>query len=295
MEQKINLKDFKYIPGKSPKLKSHPNSIPDIYDNKKDYIKDLDDYTEKIKELQTMMYAQDKYSLLLIFQGMDTSGKDGAIKHVMSGINPAGVQVFTFKKPSSTELDHDWMWRTTNCLPERGRIGIFNRSYYEEVLVVKVHPKILREYQRIPKELIEDESKVWADRYRDINQFEDFLHRNGTKVVKFFLNISKDEQKSRLLDRIDRPDKNWKMSLADIEERAYWEAYQDAYQELLDKTSTEDSPWYVIPGNDKKNARLIISQVILSELEKLHLKFPEVSEEFRAQLQEVRDILMKEE
>lgn len=294
MEQKIKAEDFKYIPGKSPVLSKHPNSIPDIYDNKKDYVKDLLAYRKQIEVLQTMMYAQDKYSLLLIFQGMDTSGKDGAIKHVMSGINVAGVQVYSFKKPTSVELDHDFMWRTTQSLPERGRIGIFNRSYYEEVLVVKVHPKILRDYQRIPAEFIKDEAKVFEQRYEDIKQFEDFLHRNGTRVVKFFLNISKDEQKARLIDRIDRPDKNWKMSLGDIEERKYWAEYQNAYQDLLDKTSTKNSPWYVIPGNDKKNARLIISQIVLAEMDNFHLKFPEVTEEFKAQLQEVKEVLEKE-
>ena len=294
MEHKIKIDDFRYIPGKSPELSSLPNSIPDIYDDKKDYEKDLEAYTEEIKVLQTMMYAQDKYSLLVIFQGMDTSGKDGAIKHVMSGINPAGVQVYSFKKPSSIELDHDWMWRTTECLPERGRIGIFNRSYYEEVLVVKVHPKILREYQRIPAEFIQDEEKVWAERYQDINNFEDYLHRNGTRVVKIFLNISKEEQKSRLIDRIDRPEKNWKMSLADVEERKSWAEYQNAYQDMLNKTSTKSGPWYVVPGNDKKNARLIISKIILAELDELKLKFPEVTDAFKAELQAVKEVLENE-
>jgi PPK2 family polyphosphate:nucleotide phosphotransferase len=295
MELKIDVEQFRYVPGKSPLLKDLPNKVDDFYDNKSDYAEDLERYTEKIQKLQAEMYAHDRYALLLVFQGMDTAGKDGAIKHVMSGINPAGVQVYSFKKPSDLELDHDWMWRTTCCLPERGRIGIFNRSYYEEVLVVKVHPKILREYQRIPKSLIQDEAKVWADRYADINHFEDYLHRNGTRVVKFFLNISKDEQRERLLARIDEPEKNWKMSLADVDERQHWEAYQSAYQDLLSKTSTERAPWYVVPANDKKNARLIISQVVLRELEKLEMHYPEVTDEFRAKLQAVREVLAKED
>lgn len=291
MEHRIKIGDFKYVPGKSPKLSERPNEIPDVYEDKDHYEDMMAEYTSQMQSLQDMLYAYDRYSLLLIFQGMDTSGKDGAIKHVMSGINVTGVQVFSFKKPSDMELDHDWMWRTTCCLPERGRIGIFNRSYYEEVLVVKVHPKILREYQRIPHDLIEDEAKVWDDRYRDINNFEDFQYRNGCRVVKFFINISKDEQKKRLMDRIDQPEKNWKMSLQDVEERKHWDEYMDAYQSLLDQTSTPNCPWYVVPGNDKKNARLIISRIILHELKSLDMHFPEVTDEFRARLQEVKDFL----
>jgi PPK2 family polyphosphate:nucleotide phosphotransferase len=291
MESKIKIEDFLYVPGKSAKLSKIPNEIPDVYKNKDEYEELMAEYTERMQSLQDMLYAYDRYSLLLIFQGMDTAGKDGAIKHVMSGINVTGVQVFTFKRPSDMELDHDWMWRTTCCLPERGRIGIFNRSYYEEVLVVKVHPEILRNYQRVPHDLIADENKVWEDRYKDINNFEDFQHRNGCRVVKFFLNISKEEQKKRLLDRIDQPEKNWKMSLQDVEERKDWEKYMDCYQELLDKTSSPNSPWYVIPGNDKKNARLIISRIILGELKSLDMHFPEVTDEFRAKLKAVKDVL----
>ena len=291
MESKIKIEDFRYAPGKSANLSKIPTEIPDVYKNKDEYEDLMGEYTEKMQSLQDMLYAYDRYSLLLIFQGMDTAGKDGAIKHVMSGINVTGVQVFTFKRPSDMELDHDWMWRTTCCLPERGRIGIFNRSYYEEVLVVKVHPEILRNVQRIPHDLIADENKVWEDRYKDINHFEDFQHRNGCRVVKFFLNISKEEQKKRLLDRIDQPEKNWKMSLQDVEERKDWEKYMDAYQELLDKTSSPNSPWYVIPANDKKNARLIISRIILGELKSLDMHFPEVTDEFRAKLKAVKDVL----
>jgi PPK2 family polyphosphate:nucleotide phosphotransferase len=293
MENKIKVENFLYRPGKSPKLSDLPHKIPDLYEDKEEYEDLMSEYGKKLESLQDMLYAYDRYSLLLIFQGMDTSGKDGAIKHVMNEINVAGVQVFTFKKPSEMELEHDWMWRTTCCLPERGRIGIFNRSYYEEVLVVKVHPKILRESQRIPPELVEDEKKVFRDRYKDINNFEDFQYRNGCRVVKFFLNISSDEQKERLLDRIEQPEKNWKMSLQDVEERKHWNKYMDAYQDVLNETSTELSPWYVVPGNDKKNARLIISRIVLAELQKLKMHFPNVTDEFRAKLQEVREYLEK--
>lgn len=293
MESKINLDAFRYIPGKSPRLSQRPHKVDDFYEDKKEYTEMMEAYGEAMEEMQAMMYAQDRYAMLIIFQGMDTSGKDGAIKHVMSGVNPAGIQVFTFKKPSDIELDHDWMWRTTNCVPERGRIGIFNRSYYEEVLVVKVHPKILRGYQRIPAPLIQDEAKVFEDRYRDITQFEDYLVRNGTHVVKIFLNISKDEQRDRLLARIEEPDKNWKMSLQDVVERESWDQYMAAYQDLLDKTSADHAPWYVVPGNGKRNARLIISQIILAEMKKLHLAYPEVTDEFRAKLNEVREYLQK--
>lgn len=291
MDHKIDISQFKYVPGKSAKLSKTPNKIPDVYKNTEDFDEMMAEYMEKMQSLQDMLIAYDRYSLLLIFQGMDTSGKDGAIKHVMSGINVTGVQVFTFKRPSDMELDHDWMWRTTCCLPERGRIGIFNRSYYEEVLVVKVHPKILREYQRIPLDLIADESKVWEDRYKDIKNFEDFQYRNGCRVVKFFMNMSKEEQKQRLMDRIEQPEKNWKMSLQDVEERKVWDDYMNAYQEVLDKTSTPECPWYVIPADDKKNARLIISRIILHELKSLDMRFPEVTDEFRAKLQEVKDFL----
>lgn len=291
MEHRIKVEDYRYVPGQSQRLVAIPQEIPDVYEDKDEYEDMMEEYMEQMQSLQDMLYAYDRYSLLLIFQGMDTAGKDGAIKHVMSGINVTGIQVFTFKRPSDLELDHDWMWRTTCCLPERGRIGIFNRSYYEEVLVVKVHPEILRNYQRIPHDLIADEAQVWEDRYRDINQFEDYQYRNGCRVVKFFLNISKDEQKRRLLDRIDQPEKNWKMSLQDVEERKDWDRYMAAYQDLLDKTSTAHCPWYVIPANDKKNARLIISRIVLAEIKKLDMHFPEVTDAFRAKLQEVKDYL----
>lgn len=291
MNLKIDLQDFYYDPQHSGPVSELPNEVAPLYEKKKQYKKFLEEYTEEIHDLQNVMYAHDRYSLLLVFQGMDTAGKDGAIRHVMTGINPAGVQVFSFKKPTSKELDHDWMWRTSRCTPERGRIGIFNRSYYEEVLVVKVHPTIVQKYQRIPNEHIADLENLWEERYADIRNFENMLYRNGTRVVKFFINISKDEQKERLLARIDTPEKNWKMSPADVKERGYWDNYQQAYEDLLKNTSTETAPWYVIPGNDKKNARLIISQIVLHHLRGLDMHYPEVTEEFRNNLAEVRKVL----
>lgn len=291
MNLKIDPAELRYVPGKSQPLVKLPNEIAPLYEKKKDYKDQLEDYREAIHDLQYMMYAHDRYSLLCVFQGMDTSGKDGAIRHVFSGVNPAGIDIQSFKKPSDIELSHDWMWRTTKALPERGRIGIFNRSYYEEVLVVKVHPKILNKYQHIPDEFKKEEETVWQQRYQDIVNFEDFLHRNGTKVVKFFLNISRDEQRARLIDRIDRPEKNWKMSLGDVEERQYWNDYQQAYQDLLTATSTEDSPWYVIPGNDKKNARLMVAQVVLHHLGQMDMQYPDVADDFREELKTVREQL----
>ena len=294
MNLKIDTNNYRIQPDQSVDLSGIPTQVEPLYEKKKEYRKLLESYSDSIREYQAMMYAQDKYSLLLVFQGMDTAGKDGAIKHVMSGINPAGFMISSFKKPSSNELDHDWMWRSTKQLPQRGRIGIFNRSYYEEVLVVKVHPKILTDYQRIPKEFTVDVDAVFQQRYADIRNFETFLHRNGTKVVKFFIHISKEEQRQRFLERIDIPEKNWKLTAADIRERGYWDDYQKAYAEALAATSTEDSPWYAIPGDDKKNARLIISQIVLKEISKLDLRYPEVTDEHRAELQEIRKQLESE-
>ena len=295
MDIRIDPEQFRFRPGESASVQDQATQIEPLYDSKKEYRKMLKEYVEEIHDLHGLMYAHNRYSLLLIFQGMDTAGKDGAIRHVMSGVNPAGVQVFSFKKPSSEELDHDWMWRTSKCLPERGRIGIFNRSYYEEVLVVRVHPEIATKYQRIPPEFIpEDLDKLFDQRYEDIVQFEDYLYRNGTHVIKFFLHISKEEQRQRLLSRIDRPEKNWKMSLADVEERSYWDDYEDAFQKMLEGTSRKNLPWYVIPGDDKKNARLIISQIILNHLNALDMHYPKVDDAFRDKLQEVRKRLENE-
>jgi PPK2 family polyphosphate:nucleotide phosphotransferase len=229
--------------------------------------------------------------LLLIFQAMDAAGKDGAIRHVMSGVNPQGCQVFSFKHPSATELEHDFLWRTTRSLPERGRIGIFNRSYYEEVLIVRVHPEILRT-QGLPDALL-DESEIWNERYRSIAELEDHLYRNGTRIIKFFLHLSKEEQRKRFLERIDEPDKNWKFSLSDIHERGYWAQYMTAYENCLSATSTDHAPWYVVPADDKENARLIVSQVILDAFNELEMAYPKTTAKRRRELKSIRKLLAK--
>ena len=236
--------------------------------------------------LQQLLYASNRYAVLLIFQAMDAAGKDGAIKHVMSGVNPQGCQVFSFKHPSPTELQHDFLWRTTRDLPERGRIGIFNRSYYEEVLIVRVHREILLS-EGLP-DVPGDDNAVWHDRYRSIADLERHLHGNGTRIIKFFLHLSKEEQRKRFLERIDEPEKNWKFSLADIEERKFWKHYMKAYEECLGATSTSGAPWYVVPADDKKNARLIVSQIVLDALEELEMTYPKTSEERREELLSIR-------
>ena len=227
----------------------------------------LEAHVEALSSLQRLHYASNRYALLLIFQAMDAAGKDGAIRHVMSGVNPQGCEVFSFKQPSTEELEHDFLWRTTRRLPERGRIGIFNRSYYEEVLVVRVHPEILRS-QGLSDESL-DEKTLWKERYRSIVDLEEHLHRNGTRIIKFFLHLSQEEQRKRFLARIDEPDKNWKFSLADIRERKYWKHYMKAYEACLTATSTTDAPWHVVPADDKENARLIVSQILLDALVRL--------------------------
>jgi PPK2 family polyphosphate:nucleotide phosphotransferase len=239
-----------------------------------------------------LLYAHNRYALLLIFQAMDAAGKDSAIKHVMSGINPQGCQVSSFKHPSAEELEHDFLWRTTCRLPERGHIGIFNRSYYEEVLVARVHPEILRG-QLMPEELLEDKD-IWKHRFQSIVDFEKLLHRNGTRVVKFFLHISKEEQKRRFLRRIDEPEKNWKFSIYDIHERNFWKQYMRAYEQCLSATSTGDAPWHVIPSDDKPNARLIISEIVVRVLKSLKMGSLEPDKERRRELLKIRKLLVKE-
>jgi len=253
---KINSKDFRVRPGAKVKLKDWPTKVKPFFKSKKRYDKLLEEDAEKLSALQQLHYASHRRALLLIFQGMDAAGKDGAIRHVLSGVNPQGCEVFSFKQPSAEELEHDFLWRTTRRLPERGRIGIFNRSYYEEVLVVRVHPEILCS-QMLPKEL-RDEKTIWKERFRSITDLEQHLHRNGTRVIKFFLHLSKDEQRRRFLERINEPEKNWKFSLADIHERGYWKHYVKAYEDCLTATSTGEAPWYVVPADDKENARLIV-------------------------------------
>src|SRR5580692_6909933 len=258
---KINSKDFRVRPGAKVKLKKWPTTVKPFCKSKKHYEKLLKAHVEKLSVLQRLHYASNRYALLLIFQGMDAAGKDGAICHVMSGVNPAGCQVSSFKEPSADELEHDFLWRTAHQLPARGQIGIFNRSYYEEVLIVRVHPELLRS-QGLSEEL-RDEKNFWEQRYRSIVDLESHLYRNGTRIVKIFLHLSREEQRKRFLDRLDEPEKNWKFSLADIHERGYWKEYRNAYEACLSATSMHHAPWYAVPADDKENARLIVSQIVL--------------------------------
>jgi PPK2 family polyphosphate:nucleotide phosphotransferase len=288
---KINIKDFRVSAGEKVKLNKWPTQVKPIYQSEKKYKELLKKQVEELSAYQQLQYASNSYAVLLIFQAMDAAGKDGAIRHVMSGINPQGCQVFSFKHPSAEELDHDFLWRTTQALPERGRIGIFNRSYYEEVLIVRVHPEILQA-QGIPDGL-SNKKTIWEERYRSIVNLENHLHRNGTRIVKFFLHLSEEEQRKRFLERIDEPEKNWKFSLADIEERKFWKQYMHAYEECLSATSTRNAPWYVVPADDKENARLIISQIILDTFKALKLTYPKPSAEHSRELQLIRKQLAK--
>ena len=286
---KIDADQFRVPEGKHIKLKRWDTAIKPFYQSKEDYQEILQEHIAEMSKLQNLLYANARYALLLIFQAMDAAGKDGAIKHVMSGLNPQGCEVFSFKSPSKTELAHDFLWRTTNCLPERGRIGIFNRSYYEETLIVRVHPEIL-DGEGMPAESLDDK-KFWEHRYQSITNLEKHLYRNGTRIVKFFLHLSKEEQRKRFLSRIDDPHKNWKLSHDDVKERGLWKEYMRAYEECLCATSTERAPWYVIPADDKPNARLIISQVVLDTLQSLKLEPPEATEERKKELQAIRKLL----
>jgi PPK2 family polyphosphate:nucleotide phosphotransferase len=290
---KIKSGEFRVHEGKKVELKKWPTRVKPFYKSKDHYEEILAEHVKELSRRQGLLYAHNRYSLLLIFQAMDAAGKDGAIKHVMSGVNPQGCQVFSFKHPSATDLEHDFLWRTTRCLPERGRIGIFNRSYYEEVLIVRVHPEILRA-QELPVESLKVK-KFWKHRFRSIADLEKHLHRNGTHVVKFFLHLSKEEQRRRFLARIDDPDKNWKFSQADLAERKFWKDYMRAYEDCLSATSTEHAPWYVVPADDKENARLIISQIILDTLKSLKMSYPEPTEAHRQELKAIRKILAKPE
>ena len=285
MKMKIDRNDFQVSNGKEFKLSKCPTKVKPFFKSKKHYHKRLDKGIEELSELQRLHYASNRYAILLIFQAMDAAGKDGAIRHVMSGVNPQGCQVFSFKQPSTEELEHDFLWRTTCRLPERGRIGIFNRSYYEEVLVVRVHPELLHS-QGLPEEIIAKHA-IWEERYQSIRDFETHLHRNGTRIIKFFLHLSKEEQAERFRDRIDEPDKNWKFSEADVRERERWDEYMQAYEACLSATSTAHAPWYVVPADVKKNARLIVSQIILDTMKELGMSYPTVD---KARLKELQDI-----
>jgi len=288
---KIDSYDFRVREDKNVNLKKWPTEVKPYYDSKKHFKEILRERVGKLSDLQSILYAADSYAVLLIFQAMDAAGKDSAIKHVMSGVNPQGCQVYSFKHPSLQELDHDFLWRTNQCLPERGRIGIFNRSYYEEVLIVRVHPELLRS-QRIP-DGVQAEKDIWENRYRSIRDLESHLHRNGTRIIKFFLHLSKEEQRKRFLARIDEPDKNWKFSMGDLQERELWSDYMKAYEACLSATSTRQAPWYVVPADDKGNARLIISQILLDTLEDLKMEYPKLSEEKQKELRSIRKQLEK--
>ncbi len=288
---KIHSNDFRVRPGKKVDLRKWPTIVKPFYKSKKRYQKLLEKHVEELSSLQQLHYASNHYALLLIFQGIDSAGKDGAIRHVMSGVNPQGCEVFSFKQPSAEELEHDFLWRTTCHLPERGQIGIFNRSYYEEVLVVRVHPEILRN-EGLPEEL-RDEKNIWNERYRSIVDLEEHLHRNGTLIIKFFLHLSKNEQRKRFIERIDDTEKNWKFSLSDIHERKYWTDYIKAFEACLGATSTQHAPWYVVPADDKENARLIVSHIVINTLIQLKMAYPKTTPKRRRELKSIRKLLAK--
>jgi len=288
---KIDSRQFRVEQKEKVRLDSRPTQVKPFYGSKKEYRDALAGQVQRLSELQELLYAHDRYSLLVIFQAMDAAGKDSAIKQVMSGVNPQGCRVNSFKHPSVEELDHDFLWRTTRWLPERGQIGIFNRSYYEEVLVVRVHPEILRS-QGLPDELL-DEKTVWEGRYRSIADMEGHLHRNGTRIVKIFLHVSKDEQRRRFLKRIDTSEKNWKFNVGDMAERKFWPAYMSAYEACMSATSTKESPWYVIPADSKKDAQLIVSQILVETLEKLPMRYPELDPDEQEDLKSIRKMLEK--
>jgi len=287
----IDVSSFRVREGRTVKLKKWPTRVRSFYDSKAQYQSLLADHAKKLSALQNRLYAHDRYALLVIFQAMDAAGKDGVIKHVMSGVNPQGCQVFSFKHPSEEELDHDFLWRTNNRLPERGRIGIFNRSYYEEVLIVRVHPEIL-DSERLP-DPPRTGGSIWKRRYQSILDLERHLHRNGTRIVKFFLHLSKEEQRRRFLARIDNPEKNWKFSAADLVERDRWKDYMAAYENCLEATSTDDAPWYVVPADDKENARLIVSQVLVDTMGRLKMRYPASDPAKLKELQAIRKQLLK--
>jgi PPK2 family polyphosphate:nucleotide phosphotransferase len=287
----IHLDQFRVPVGKRIHLKQWPTRTSPVYRSELDYANKLTRQVEELSSLQRIHYASNRYAVLIIFQAMDAAGKDSVIRHVMSGVNPQGCQVHSFKHPSGTELDHDFLWRTTQSLPERGQIGIFNRSYYEEVLIVRVHPEILRT-ENLPDALLEDQS-IWQGRYQSIVDFEAHLHRNGTRVIKFFLHLSKAEQRRRFLARIDDPNKNWKFSLADVEERRFWKQYRHAYQACLSATSTKVAPWHIVPADDKPNAQLIVSEIILEAFRELDLAYPKPSAKRQLELQTLRKRLIR--
>jgi PPK2 family polyphosphate:nucleotide phosphotransferase len=295
MNIKLLTEDYKFDGNRKiafDKLKTKEEAN---YRDKLDYIRLADEFTKEIDELQSKMYAHNRYGLLIIFQAMDAAGKDSTIKHVMSGVNTQGVKVFSYKRPSLKELEHDFMWRTNINLPERGCITIFNRSYYEEVLIVKVHPEILKTTQLIPSEHLEDIEKVFKNRYTDIQNFEKYAHRNGIHIMKFFLNVSKKEQGKRMLERIETPSKNWKFEEIDVRERGFWNDYMKAYEDCINNTATEHSPWYVVPADDKRHMRLIVSQLILEKLKSLKIEYPVIDSKRKEQLSVFKQLIIDQD
>jgi len=288
---KIEINKFRVREGRQVRLKNWPTHVKPFYESKKDYERMLDSHIAQLSARQKVLYAHNRYALLLIFQAMDAAGKDSAIKHVMSGVNPQGCQVFSFKHPSPQELEHDFLWRSAQCLPERGRIGIFNRSYYEEVLVVKVHEELLTRQKMHPSLITK---RIWKERYEDISYYERYLTRNGVRILKFFLNVSKGEQKKRFQSRLDEPEKNWKFSASDIAERQYWSAYQDAYDEAIRETASEDAPWFVVPADNKWFTRLIVAAAVVDAMGRLDLHYPAVDADKRKELAAARAQLEKE-
>ncbi|HEX8495254.1 MAG TPA: polyphosphate kinase 2 family protein [Pyrinomonadaceae bacterium] len=288
----MNHDHFIVPPGKKIRLKDYDPNYTGNYETKDEALVKLQEDQRRLAKYQDVLYAQNQHSLLIIFQAMDAAGKDGAIEHVMSGVNPQGCQVFSFKQPSSEELDHDYLWRSSKALPERGRIGIFNRSYYEEVLIVRVHPEILN-FQQLPLDL--RDKNIWKRRFEEINNFEHYLTNNGIVVIKFFLNVSKEEQKRRFLKRIMTPEKNWKFSLGDAKERGHWDQYMEAYEDMFNHTSTKHAPWYIIPADHKWFTRAAVADVIISKLKSMKLSYPTVSEEHRQSLLKAKEMLENEE
>jgi PPK2 family polyphosphate:nucleotide phosphotransferase len=287
----MNHDHFLVPPGKKISLKDYDPDYTGEFENKEQAETKLREDVLRLASYQDVLYAQNTYSLLIIFQAMDASGKDSTIKHVMSGVDPQGCQVFSFKSPSAEELDHDYLWRSMKSLPERGRIGIFNRSYYEEVLVVRVHPEILASQQLPPERKTEN---IWRRRFEEINHFERYLTHNGIVILKFFLNVSKEKQRSRFLKRINTPEKNWKFSLNDVKERRFWDDYMAAYEDMFNHTSTEEAPWYIIPADNKWFMRTAVADVIITKLASLNLSYPTVSEEHRQNLLKAKEILEQE-
>lgn len=291
----VDVSAFRYSGKGKFQIQKQPTQLKKrLYRDDADLKKKLTAFQAEIDKRQQQMYAQDRWAMLLVFQAMDAAGKDGTIRHVMNGINPHGVEVHSFKRPSEEELDHDYLWRTAKCTPPRGCVGLFNRSYYEEVLVVKVHPEIVTKYQRLPESATKDLNKLWKHRYREIRNFEEMLESNGTAVAKFFLHVSKEEQKKRFLERIDEPEKNWKFNAADVKERGHWDEYMAAYQDAIRETATEDAPWYIVPADDKGDMRLIVSAAILHEMKKLDLAWPKLPADQKAALGEARKALLAE-